>query len=111
MIKQLKTFFNNPKGVFVGITALLWLASLALVIAEAITFQVYLGSLSTVSIAVIGLYQWYIKNETMKYNERLSIENEVLTLKSNRLSKVNSQLRKEDRQYKQSMKEPTKKSK
>lgn len=111
MIKQVKTFFNNPKGVFVGITVLLWVASLALVIADAITFEVYLGSLSTISIAVVGLYQWYIKNETLKANNKLSIENAVLTLKSNRLSKANSQLRKEERQNKQSIKETTKKNK
>jgi len=104
MKEKFKDLFKSTKGIFVGITLLLWLAGLGLLIGGKLDFMTFIGSLSTISVAVTGLYQWYIKQEVVKENEKLSIANEVLIIKSNRLSTANSKLRKENSQAKEAMK-------
>ena len=92
--RTFNNFFNNSKAVFVLITALLWLGGLGLVFSKSIDFSTYVSSLTTVSVAVTALYQWYNKREVTDENEILKSENEILKIKNKTLQTSNTKLRK-----------------
>jgi len=82
----MKDFLKQPKAIFIGIALLLNLGSLALVFTGKIDFTTFVTSISTVSAAVFGLYQFYIKKAIITevntiVNQANAIQDENLHLR------------------------------
>ena len=87
----MKEFFKTTKGIFVGITVILWIVLLPVTAMTAITLAEYLQAMGTVSIAVTALYNWYTKKEISKVNESLENKNTQLLVENQlKESKLNA---------------------
>ena len=82
----MKEFFKTPKAIFIMVAVGLDLAALALVATGNISFPEALSGMATISAAVFGLYQFYIKGQIIT-------EANVIVSTANRIQEENTQLR------------------
>lgn len=114
MKTKFKEFFNNRKGVFVGVTVLMWLATFGIVISGKLAFEMALASLGSITTGVIALYQWYSKEEAVKLSNKMGdslLEATAQLVKATndniRLKKANTKLRKNEKAKNTAIKSPT----
>lgn len=93
---KIKNFFNNPKGLFVGVTGLMWLSAFGLVALGSLSYGAAMASLGSITVGVVALYQWYTKNQEISLMrqtvKQVSIESQNIKERNTKLDNINKSM-------------------